>query len=250
MLSKDELLGYVGTNNRYQVEKDYLQHVVLSQLYSNITDELVFKGGTALQKAYALNRFSEDIDFDLNLDSDKNIGMAVERIERGLKGINNFFPSDYKKEVKIISMVYKLKIEGPFYLKPQSIQTIILEISTRETLLKKPDTLLITPLYKDISPYFVSLMSIDEMLSEKVRAIFTRKKARDLYDLYFLLHKGATINIGYINRKLEYYGLKFSKKELENNIRLIEKRWDVELSILMNTVPSFKITKNYVLDKF
>ena len=49
----------------WQAEKDYLQHLFLRELYSTVGTELVFKGGTALQKAYGLHRFSRDLDFNL-----------------------------------------------------------------------------------------------------------------------------------------------------------------------------------------
>ncbi len=39
-------------------EKDYLQEVILSSIYSFVGRELVFKGGTCLYKLYKLNRFS------------------------------------------------------------------------------------------------------------------------------------------------------------------------------------------------
>ncbi len=248
MLRRDEILEYVGQYNRYQVEKDYLQHIVLFQIYANVSSELVFKGGTALQKAYALNRFSEDLDFTANSDQIKEAGSGVfERIERGLNGINSFYRSEYKKEIKDICVTYKLKIEGPLFVRPQSTQTILVEISTREEIIKKPDVLLITPIFKDISPYFSNVMSLDEMLAEKMRTILTRQKARDLYDLYFLLHKGASINAEYINKKLEYHNKKFSKSEFVRNVKSLKDVWDSELSVLMKTVPDFKAIGEYVI---
>jgi predicted nucleotidyltransferase component of viral defense system len=65
MLTKEELRTYEKTVgfNLWQVEKDYLQHLVLLFLYSRIKNEPVFKGGTALQKVFGLNRFSIDLDF-------------------------------------------------------------------------------------------------------------------------------------------------------------------------------------------
>ena len=248
MLSRDEILEYVGQYNRYQVEKDYLQHIVLSQIYANVSNELVFKGGTALQKVYALNRFSEDLDFTLNAGQIRETGSSVfERIERGLNGINNFYGSEYKKEIKDTAVTYKLKINGPLFIRPQSTQTILVEISTREKIIKKPDILLITPIFKDICPYFSSVMSLDEILAEKTRAILTRQKARDMYDFYFLLHKGATVNVEYINKKLEYYNKKFSKAEFVRNVRSLKGVWNAELSVLMKTVPDFKVIEEYVV---
>lgn len=52
--------------NAGHAEKDYLQHTFLLFLSRHSKNDLVFKGGTALQKAYSLNRFSIDLDFTLN----------------------------------------------------------------------------------------------------------------------------------------------------------------------------------------
>jgi predicted nucleotidyltransferase component of viral defense system len=44
-------------------ERDYLQHLILWLLYSS-SQELIFKGGTALRLVYGGNRYSEDLDFN------------------------------------------------------------------------------------------------------------------------------------------------------------------------------------------
>ena len=249
MLDKEELLTYEGEYTKYQVEKDYLQHVVLFNIYNNVTNELVFKGGTALQKAYALNRFSEDLDFDISTARDENKDI-LGSIEKGLNSINNFYKSEYEKEKMENSIRYKLKIRGPLFEKPRSIQTILLEISIREMPVEKPDTTLITPVFRDIGPYFIIIMNINEILAEKVRALMTRHKARDLYDLYFLLHKGAIVNRALINRKLEPYTKRFLEKEFVSNITSLEDVWEKELSILMRRIPDFKEIKDYVIKSF
>ena len=249
MLNKEELLTYEGEYTKYQVEKDYLQHVVLFHIYRNVTNELVFNGGTALQKAYALNRFSEDLDFDINTARSENEDI-LGRIEKGLNSINNFYKSEYKKEKMENSIKYKLKIEGPLFEKPRSIQTILLEISIRERPIEKPDTTLITPVFRDLSPYFIIIMNINEILAEKVRALMTRRKPRDLYDLYFLLHKGAIVNRALINRKLELYEKRFLEKEFVSSINSLEDVWEKELSILMRRIPEFKEIKDYVIERF
>ena len=67
MLLKSDLIKYkeVTGFNLGQIEKDYIQHLFLRNLYQKSTKSLIFKGGTALQKTYSLNRFSEDLDFTL-----------------------------------------------------------------------------------------------------------------------------------------------------------------------------------------
>ena len=49
----------------YQQEKDYFQYMILAAIYSKPDKNIIFRGGTALQKAYGLNRFSEDLDFSI-----------------------------------------------------------------------------------------------------------------------------------------------------------------------------------------
>ena len=113
MLSKEELKSYekiVGFSLR-QVEKDYLQHLVLLFLYSRIKSELVLKGGAALQKVFGLNRFSIDLDFS---STDNN---AEKKFEKVVEDITTFgFPSQISKIEKTkISKTIILKIQGPLY---------------------------------------------------------------------------------------------------------------------------------------
>lgn len=65
MISRQQLHSYTNLlgYSLGQVEKDYLQHLFLFYLYSEVSTEFVFKGGTSLQKCFGLDRFSEDLDF-------------------------------------------------------------------------------------------------------------------------------------------------------------------------------------------
>jgi len=46
----------------------------------------------------------------------------------------------------------------------------------------------VTTIINDFVPtYTVMVLSKDELVNEKMRALFNRQKARDFYDLYFLL---------------------------------------------------------------
>jgi predicted nucleotidyltransferase component of viral defense system len=61
----------------------------------------------------------------------------------------------------------------------------------------------------EVLPFFVIVMNKDEILAEKVRTVITRNRARDIYDLWFLLQGGAGIDLKLINAKLSYYNKKF-----------------------------------------
>ncbi len=66
MISRIELTRIAKTKHLTvrNAEKDYLLELLLFAL-SDDRRSLAFKGGTALYKFYNLNRFSEDLDFDL-----------------------------------------------------------------------------------------------------------------------------------------------------------------------------------------
>ena len=50
MITKDALAEYKTYNDPYQVEKDYLQDMLLYNIYANSSNEMVLKGGTAFAK--------------------------------------------------------------------------------------------------------------------------------------------------------------------------------------------------------
>jgi len=122
MLSVDELKGYLaitGMQNVWQVERDYMQHIMLSAIYSKIADELVFKGGTMLQKAGVVDRFSIDLDFTGSISDEALLELAkhVERYfealgirceckfeERKQSGVNISFYIEGSKFTSILHM--------------------------------------------------------------------------------------------------------------------------------------------------
>ena len=65
------------------IEKDYvLTWLLIGLSNTNLKDEIVFKGGTAIRKAYFKNyRYSQDLDFTLvTKSSDKEILAGFEKI--------------------------------------------------------------------------------------------------------------------------------------------------------------------------
>ncbi|MHB1708363.1 MAG: nucleotidyl transferase AbiEii/AbiGii toxin family protein [Thermoplasmataceae archaeon] len=234
MLTRDELSEVPVDFNLYQKEKDYLQHIILTRIYSRAGNELVFKGGTSLQKTLGLNRFSEDLDFT------HSNGIELDKVEKGLEELERFYPSTYEKTRKGLSVNYKVKMEGPLYKGPMSMQTVRIEISLREKVLLEPTLQFVTPLYKDIQPYLLVVMDPKEILSEKIRALMTRSKARDLYDIYFLILKQINIDLPLVRKKLEYYEIKYDTGVLKERILKLSTQWNRELPALVRTKPSFE----------
>ncbi len=244
MLNKKELAKFVSLRgfNLWQIEKDYLQQLFLFFLAQKTSDELIFKGGTALQKAYGLNRFSIDLDFTeyntLPNDLFKHIG-------------DNFtafgFETTVKETMQKDSVTIKCVTKGPLYMESEKSMSLLkIDISIREKAILGPETKEIFPVYPDIPPYLVRIMPMEEILAEKVRAIMTRNKARDLFDIRFLLKKGALFNKKLIDEKLKYYNLTFSWKSFIEAVQKIEPIWVKELSQLTAPVPDFKVVENEI----
>ena len=242
-MNREELQKYVNITGYSlgQIEKDYFQHIVLNALSRKAAGHLIFKGGTALQKIGVTKRFSEDLDFTLQkiIKASQIKKIAIDAI----KIYNYMVESDRTKEDNR-TISFRLKIQGPLTKQRVGICTIRIEISTREQILKKPTKKEFTPIYTDILPYVLDVMALDEILAEKIRAIYTRQKARDLYDLYKLIKIKTPFDVSLINKKLGYYKLSFDKETFLKKCQELQAQWTNELRTLMGTVVPYQ----HVLD--
>lgn len=247
MLNRNELEKFASMLGFtiWQAERDYLQHLFLLFLSKKISDELVFKGGTALQKAYGLNRFSIDLDFT------EKSGLPKGLFERIKADFLNFgFKADFSIEKNKNAFNAKLKVQGPLYKGAEnSLVVLRIEISLREKPLLKPEAREIFPAYSDLQPYLINVMPLEEMMAEKVRAMLTREKARDIFDLRFLLAKNVKMNNSLVKQKLLGYDIDFSYKNVANALKKAEKSWEPEMGQLVASVPLFKTVEKEILAK-
>ena len=143
-------------------------------------DGFLFEGGTALRIIWRSPRFSEDLDFTGLETSIRNIESTLERTLVGVEreGIRVKIDEAKKTSGGYFSI---LQFEGS-----GNRGEIQLEVSLRRPTEKaKGVTALIS---SDFLPPF-TLIHLGEkiLVAEKVNAILTRAKARDFYDLYFIL---------------------------------------------------------------
>jgi len=227
-------------------EKDYLQDIILFSIYSYAGRDLVFKDGTCLYKVYKLNRFSEDLDFttkkiDAKKLADKIVkDLALLNIKSKVKELQV-----YRDEINI-----RLLINGPLYKGSKETQCFIpLNISMKEQVVLEPKKELVFSLYKEVPSFEVFAMQEEEILAEKVRAIMTRNKARDIYDLWFLLEKNIDFDSELVNNKLVLYNLKFNMNEFKNKIEKMKGFWQADLKNLMLQEIEFGEVKARIFDK-
>ncbi|MDI6892404.1 MAG: nucleotidyl transferase AbiEii/AbiGii toxin family protein [Actinomycetota bacterium] len=165
---------------------EYCQHLFLSYFYrEKNSEEVLFKGGTALKIIYQSPRFSEDLDFSGFGISASSIEQLVEstllEIER--EGIE----VDIKESTKT-SGGYLAIINFSFLGHAVDVQ---LEISLRR---KNETSGIVTLISSDlVPPYTVLQLPEEALVEEKIQALLSRKKPRDFYDLYFILRSRLPI---------------------------------------------------------
>lgn len=236
-----------GLYNIGYAEKDYIMDIILLSISRSTKDELVFKGGTCLYKFYGLHRFSEDIDFTMK--KDININSLLKKIISNLSyfGIDAEIKSD-KREYNTIMIVIRAK--GPLYKGTnQSSTTIGIDINTKSEINRKPVLMDYSSVYPDIPSFPLFVMDENEILAEKARAVMSREKARDVYDIWFLLKKGLLFDENLANEKLRYYGKVWDYKEFVSKIDQKEGLWNLELRSLIRDFPGFKDARSFILEK-
>lgn len=203
------------------VEQDLIISRVLVELYNNqqVKESLVFRGGTALNKLYLkpASRYSEDIDF-VQISSEP-IGKTIDAIRHVLA---HLFDDPIRKITeRSVKLIYR-------YTSIDNIKTKLkLEINTTEHF-QVQDLQHID--YKIDSAWFsgetkIVSYQLEEMIATKLRALYQRRKGRDLFDLWLVLRN----NLVDVNQVMMIF-MKYCTKDQQNITRalfennLLEKR--------------------------
>lgn len=217
-----------------QIEQDLIISRALVDLYNDphIKDALVFRGGTALKKLFINppSRYSEDIDFvQKNADP---IGQTINAIREVLKP----WLGDPKWKItqRSAKLIYKYESIN------KSASKLKIEINTTELFqvlpLKKVPFSMDSDWFKgtaDIITY-----EMDELMATKLRALYQRRKGRDLFDIWYV----ATNELINLNRVFDifakycaYNDVQISREEFIKNLEQKKDNRDfhVDMSLLL-----------------
>lgn len=202
MITFDQVRA-LATQNRINdtvIFREYIQLVFLQKLYQKTpSQKIFFKGGTAIHLIYRAPRFSEDLDFTVAL-SEKSFDAYVQGV---LKRLEVEEGVAWKEKKSLAGKQYLLT--APPGVLPYAT-TVALDFSFREKVYS-PARSVIQSAYPVLFTSYVHHLSQEEILAEKIRAVMTRRKGRDLYDLWYLLSKGVTLQGDLVRKKLAYYKL-------------------------------------------
>ena len=237
MIEKKELLELAKLNGLkpWQQEKHYIQAIILEILSEQ---PLVFKGGTYLWFFHGLQRFSEDLDFTTKEKTQEGMQEGVSK-SLELFGIQNTLKKITDNET---TLSFRISAKGPLNTARIDECIVYVEISKREEISKKAMSLKLDfPAY-NLPTKRISGMDLEEVAAEKIRAIMTRDKARDVFDLQYLIEKkSVAFNQGLVDKKLAFYKTKFSTKEFLEKAKQKQALFERELKNLVFTdLPNFK----------
>lgn len=216
------------------VEQDLIISKALVCLYNDpkIKESLVFRGGTALNKVYLQPpaRYSEDIDFVQR--KPEPIGETLSAIRKVL----NPWLGEPKRKLteRGAKLIYKYTAINNL---PGKLK---IEINTTEhfQVLDLHQTPFVVNSEWFNSDCVIETYQLEELMATKLRALYQRRKGRDLFDLWWVSSK----NLVDLNKMIEIF-----LKYCQNDNRIISKDLFCENMEFKRFNKDFQIDMNVLL---
>jgi len=165
------------------VDKEERLSQILSQMWEIFGEDLILKGGSAINRVYIAKvgaaRFSEDIDVDY---FGGGVERSARRIKEGMGRIREFsvkgprvlhrtflFDCYYRN---MLGVRDRVKVE--FYLSEPPY------VEARVELVKSP--------FVDAYPTMFKVYSLEDLIARKMVALLRRSEGKDIYDLFHALN--------------------------------------------------------------
>jgi len=238
--------------NDAQVEQDLIISRALVAIFQSplLAARLAFRGGTALHKLYfdIPRRYSEDIDLVQIIPAP--IGQVIDSLQELLNG---FLGAPRRKQTEqSVILTYRMESEGP----PVVQIRLKGEINTREHFAvegyqKQP--------FGVASRWFkggceITTYTLEELLATKLRALYQRRKGRDLFDLWLGVTEGKA-DVGRIihvfKKYMETEGQTVDSMHYEKNLqeKLRHRGFLSDLNPLLPADAIYDVQEAYVLIK-
>lgn len=226
-----------------QVEQDLVISRALVEIFSKewLASRLAFRGGTALHKLYLQPqpRYSEDIDLVQLIP--EPIKETVQRLQAALEFLGETAVKPRRDGFQIIC-----RFDSEFL--PSMPLRVKVEVNTREHNavhgLRKLS-------YEVKSSWFdgscdLTTYSLEELLGTKLRALYQRKKGRDLFDLYFALMLKSDLDIdGLMHSYQRYMKLSVKRPPSQREYILNLQAKMVDSEFLGDTIALLRPDANY-----
>lgn len=213
--------------------REYLQVLMLNAVYKHkLGNKMYFMGGTALRFFYNLPRFSEDLDFNSNRLSSEEFNSLLD-ITAGFLSNEGFKVSVKRKDIyDIFSARFGFEsVMKSFGLVDRRGEDIVIKFEVNNPVWKmeyEPRALSAFGIL-----FTALLMDKKSLFAEKSHAFIRRCRARDIYDVLFMLRLKFPLD----KRMFSAKKIEGDPKEaLLNKFKALKKE---ELSKLVNQVAPF-----------
>jgi len=207
---------------------EIFQLLLLNSIYSLPGSEhVIFQGGTALRWVYGGMRFSEDLDFVTTL-SEKEIKKLVESTFKNMNsvctaqfGLGTIEQKKKKRRPDAFQVLFIYRPENQreriaVKVEFERLQHGCLPEYEQVVLRDIPSVTAMIASGALMMPYSSSILLVEtgeEILSDKIRAIYERKyiKGRDIYDIWWLSEQ-RKINVDWpiVKKKFSMYAYQFN----------------------------------------
>lgn len=252
------------------VEKDYYLTVILNNIESGLSDKLILKGGTLLNKIHLdYHRLSEDLDFvylsKMALTSRSARSKAITSVREKMPKFLELLDLKSKKpkgQGFNNSTQYVFNILYPSFItgKDESVQ---IEVALRQIPLDKPVHNVIRHFYKDpftgkdlIPKNKILSLSLNEAVAEKLKAAITRRDLaiRDYYDLWHIAESGFDFRnkqfLTIFKKKLDAEGYlgdyRYNFGLSEESANLLQRQVETDLLPVIRLEEKFDLGKVFV----
>lgn len=184
------------------IAREYLQTNILEILYrEKLSIKVLFVGGTSLRLLRGLDRFSEDLDFDLLNISSQEVDQLVKKVHRSLEKENikvDLYRNSTSKrtyyELRFQNLLYELKISE------NKDEKLSIKLDFERFWRGHNKEIVLLNRYG----FLVNVVTVplDQVLVQKLTAYLRRVQTqpRDLYDLIWLLSQRARLDTDFIKK--------------------------------------------------
>jgi len=186
-----------------------------------VLDYLYFGGGTMMRLCHNLNRYSTDLDFWLDKNSDPKI--IYTKCKSSLSEAYQLRDSANKK----FTLLFEIKA-------PIVNRNLKIEIRKDQTDFKWERKIAFSKFTN--KQVMVKALSLDQMMRNKIEALLSRKLIRDAFDIQFLLMRGVE--------------LQPEKDKLERSLKIINNFKEQEYKVTLGSILEEKDRKFHLENKF
>jgi len=244
--------------NKKQIEQDLIICRALVAIFSDdfLASRLAFRGGTALHKLYLSPqaRYSEDI--DLVQIKPENVGTILDKLREVLSFLGK--PS-IKQKKNNNTMVFRVNSTFP----PVTPIRLKIEINCKEHL----NVLGLVKIPFEVKNQWfegsckITTYPLDELIGTKFRALYQRKKGRDLFDIQKALENKSLNTDNVIKCFYEYISFSDGKspsqavylanmdEKIQEDVFLKDTQALLRPSVIFNPQAAYELVKKELIEK-